>query len=77
VFRNYVLGENAAMLELLHQLGATQTYEENGVYRVDVPVPADVEDVPDTAGGRVFKAAAMGELALAGPTLGAPAATPS
>lgn len=65
VFRNYVLGENAAMLELLHQLGATQTYDVNGVYRVDVPVPEDFEAVPDTPGGRVFKAAAKGELALA------------
>jgi GNAT superfamily N-acetyltransferase len=71
VFRNYVLGENAAMLELLHDLGATQTYEADGVYRVDVPVPEDIANVPDTPGGRVFKAAARGELALAGPALGA------
>jgi ribosomal protein S18 acetylase RimI-like enzyme len=66
VFRNYVLADNAAMLELLDQLGARRTPEGGGVFRVDVPIPENPDDLPDTPGGRVFKAAASGRLDLVG-----------
>jgi GNAT superfamily N-acetyltransferase len=70
VFRNYVLADNAAMLELLAQLGSTQIDEGHGVYRVDVPLPENPDDLPDTPAGRVFRAAASGELEMLGGTTG-------
>jgi RimJ/RimL family protein N-acetyltransferase len=56
--RAYVLEENRPMLEILRGLGATVSHEEAGVLRVDAPVLADPEDIPDTPTGRVFKAVA-------------------
>ena len=56
-FRAYVLEENAPMLEILHEMGAV-TEHEGGFLRVDVPLPTDPEDLPDTPTGRVFAAVA-------------------
>ena len=57
-FRAYVLEENRPMLEILVGLGARVSREEAGVVRVDAPVLAEPEDIPDTPTGRVFKAVA-------------------
>jgi GNAT superfamily N-acetyltransferase len=59
VFRNYVLEENTAMLELLEDLGASRRLEEPGVYTVDMPLSSD-DDETDTPAGRVFRAVASG-----------------
>jgi GNAT superfamily N-acetyltransferase len=61
VFRNYVLAENTAMLELFDQLGG-ERHLEDSVYRVDLALPSAPEDLPDTPAGRVLKAAAHHEL---------------
>lgn len=60
-FRNYVLAENTAMLELFAQLGG-ERHPEGDVYRVDLALPSDPGDLPDTPAGRVFKAAARHQL---------------
>jgi GNAT superfamily N-acetyltransferase len=60
VFRNYVLAENTQMLDLFSELGATRELDEAGVYRVDMPVPEDIEDLPSTPAGKVFRAVAQG-----------------
>jgi GNAT superfamily N-acetyltransferase len=57
-FRAYVLEENAPMIGILHELGAT-TSHEGGFLRVDVPLPKDPADLPDTAVGAVFRAVAQ------------------
>jgi GNAT superfamily N-acetyltransferase len=51
-FRNYVLAENDAMLEIFRQLGGRIELDGPGLYRVDVPVPAPDEAQPDTPAGR-------------------------
>lgn len=58
VFRNYVLAENTGMLEIFADLGATERHVGHGVVEVDVPLPRDPQDLPDTPTGRVFKAVA-------------------
>lgn len=57
-FRGYVLEENQPALALLDGLGASSRRHEGGFVEVDVPLPEDPEDLPDTPAGRVFKAAA-------------------
>jgi hypothetical protein len=57
-FRAYVLTENRPMLDILRELGGTVEIEEPGMYRVDLPLFEDPEDLPDTPTGRVFKAVA-------------------
>lgn len=57
-FRAYVLGENHPMLEILRDLGATASHEEGSLLRVDVPLPEDPQDLPDTPTGRVLEAVA-------------------
>lgn len=54
-FRNYVLGQNRAMLEMFQELGADVAEEPFGVYRVDYPLPEDPEDLPDTPAGRAVR----------------------
>jgi RimJ/RimL family protein N-acetyltransferase len=61
-FRNYVLADNAAMLGLLDQLGAVRQELESGVYRVDLPLPEDPQDLPDTPRGRVLTEIARGNV---------------
>jgi GNAT superfamily N-acetyltransferase len=61
VFRNYVLAENTAMLDVFDALGGTRELETPGLYRVDLRVPAGDVPLPDTAAGRAFAAAARRE----------------
>jgi GNAT superfamily N-acetyltransferase len=51
-FRNYVLAENTAMLEIFRQLDGEVVRESAGLYRVDVPVPGPDDNHPDTPAGR-------------------------
>jgi GNAT superfamily N-acetyltransferase len=60
-FRGYVLAENAPMMDILKDLGATAV-QEGPLLRVDVPIPATADELPDTPTGRVFKSVAKGEL---------------
>lgn len=61
VFRSYVLDGNAAMLEVFDHLGAERELETSGLWRVDLPVPKQDEDLPDTGAGRAFLSAAREE----------------
>ncbi|HXJ65465.1 MAG TPA: hypothetical protein VNN79_17045, partial [Actinomycetota bacterium] len=56
-FRGYILEENVAVQELFTGLGAT-VHHEGPMARVDVPLPSDPADLPDTPTGRVFRAIA-------------------
>jgi GNAT superfamily N-acetyltransferase len=58
VFRNYVLADNDAMLELFDQLGATRQLMTRRVYEVDFGLPDEVADLPDTPAGRAVRALA-------------------
>lgn len=69
VFRNYVLAENAAMVALFDELGARRRFEGSGIYRIDFMLPAHPDDLPDTPAGRVFRAAARGDLPALYPAL--------
>jgi RimJ/RimL family protein N-acetyltransferase len=53
-FRAYVLADNTPMLRMLLDLGA-EVQREDGILRLDVPVPDDPETLPDTPTGRAFK----------------------
>jgi RimJ/RimL family protein N-acetyltransferase len=64
VFRNYVLDGNHAMLEVFDHLGATRELEATGLWRVDLPLPEDDADLPDSPAGRAFLAAARGQRRL-------------
>jgi RimJ/RimL family protein N-acetyltransferase len=64
VFRNYVLDGNHAMLEVFDHLGATRELEATGLWRVDLPLPEDEHDLPDSAAGRAFLEAARGQRRL-------------
>ena len=59
VFRNYVLTDNAAILELFEHLEMTRVDEGYGVYRVDAPLPADLDELRESPAGQVLKAAAV------------------
>lgn len=56
--RNYVLAENTAMLGVLDDLVASRTDEGHGVYRVDMALPADPDDLPGPAAASVLRASA-------------------
>ncbi len=58
VFRNYVLSTNTAMLEVFDNLGAERELETTGLWRVDLPLPEDEDDLPDSPAGRAFLTAA-------------------
>ncbi len=60
-FRADVLTENTPMVEILRDLGATVSHD-GSLLRVDVPIPASLEELPDTPTGRVFKSVARREL---------------
>lgn len=68
-FRNYVLAENSGMLQLFSDLGATRRDDGGGVFQVDLALPLDIEDLPDTPTGRVLKAAARRQLPALDPSL--------
>lgn len=55
VFRNYVLDGNDAMLEVFDHLGATREREADGLWRVDLDVPDEVDDLPESGAGRAFR----------------------
>jgi RimJ/RimL family protein N-acetyltransferase len=61
-FRAYVREDNDAMLRIFRDLGAEVGCADTGVCRLDIPVPADPETLPDTPTGRVFKAVAARSL---------------
>jgi GNAT superfamily N-acetyltransferase len=56
-FRAYVMADNAPMMEILQGLGATVAHE-GSLLRVDTPIPASPDELPDTPTGRVFKSVA-------------------
>lgn len=60
-FRNYVLAENTAMLEIFEQLGGVRVYEGGGVFRIDVDLPERFEE-PVSSARDVLRAAARGVL---------------
>jgi len=57
MFRAYVLAENQAIQDVFAGLGATM-HHEGPMLRVDVPLPDDPANLPDTPTGLVFKAVA-------------------
>lgn len=57
-FRAYVLAENRPMLALFRELEATPVPDGAGLLRVDLEIPEDPDDLPDTPVGRVFKGVA-------------------
>lgn len=65
VFRHYVLAGNEAMLEVLHELGASGELEADGVWQVDLQLPQRPSDLPDSPAGRTFMAAAKEHVRLA------------
>lgn len=60
--RNYVLEQNASMLEVLDGLGARRVRVEPGVWQVDVDVPEPTGDLPGSPVGRLFRAISTGAL---------------
>jgi RimJ/RimL family protein N-acetyltransferase len=64
VFRNYVLADNTAMLDVFDQLGAERELEADHLWRVDLALPEHERDLPDSAAGRAFMAAARDGLRL-------------
>lgn len=56
-FRAFVLESNAPMRSILRDLGA-RAEREGSSLRVDVTLPANAEDLPDTPAGRVFRSVA-------------------
>jgi GNAT superfamily N-acetyltransferase len=56
-FIAYVLHENAPMMRIFFDLGG-QAETDGDVLRVEVPVPEDPQDFPNTAAGRSFRAIA-------------------
>jgi RimJ/RimL family protein N-acetyltransferase len=56
-FRAYVLSENQPIQDVFAGLGATSVHE-GPMLRVDVPLPDDPKDLPDTPTGQVFRAVA-------------------
>jgi GNAT superfamily N-acetyltransferase len=55
VFRNYVRTDNAIMLEVFDQLGATRQRCSTDVYEVDSALPDDPAQLPDTPAGRAIR----------------------
>ena len=65
VFRNYVLDGNHAMLDVFDQLGAERELETDGLWRVDLRVPDDEAQIPNSPAGRAFLGVARGDRTLA------------
>ena len=65
VFRNYVLDGNTQMLEVFDHLGADRQLETDGLWRVDLAVPEEEAQLPDSPAGRAFVEIARGERRLA------------
>jgi RimJ/RimL family protein N-acetyltransferase len=60
-FRNYVLAENAPMLQLFDELGAERQPLDGHVHVVDLILPEHLDELPDTPSGRAIRALAGGE----------------
>lgn len=60
-FRSYVLDGNHAMLEVFDHLGGRRQRENETMWRVDLPLPDRIEELPDSAAGRAFLGAARGQ----------------
>lgn len=60
--RGYVLAQNHQMLRIFDHLETRRVLEGDGTYRVDLSLPADPDQLPDTPPARVFKAVVRGEL---------------
>ena len=60
--RAWVLGDNEWMLTLLRDTGAPAGTWEAGVLEVDIPLPADPDDLYETPAPLVLKAVASGEI---------------
>jgi GNAT superfamily N-acetyltransferase len=56
VFRNYVLADNATMLGMFEELGATSERIDRRVLQVDFELPDDIDTLPDTPAGRAMRA---------------------
>ncbi|MCA1784329.1 MAG: GNAT family N-acetyltransferase [Intrasporangiaceae bacterium] len=65
VFRNYVLDGNTQMLEVFDHLGADRQLETDGLWRVDLAVPEEEAQLPDSPAGRAFVEIARGQRRLA------------
>lgn len=61
VFRNYVLEGNHAMLEVFDHLGGIRTRENDSLWRIDLPLPSTLDELPDSAAGKAFLTAARGQ----------------
>ena len=59
-FVAHVLVQNAPMVKLFTELGATVALEDAGVLAVRMPLPRRPEDLPDSPAGRVFREVARG-----------------
>ncbi len=64
VFRSYVLDGNHAMLEVFDNLGAVRELETEGLWRVDLAVPDEDSQVPDSPAGKAFGEVARGQRRL-------------
>lgn len=64
-FRSYVLDGNRSMLEVFDHLGAHRERETDGLWRVDLDVPEDENDVPESGAGRAFLELARRQRTLA------------
>lgn len=64
-FRSYVLADNTMMLRVFDDLGAQRTRDAAGPWRVDLALPEDERDVPDSPVGRAFLRIAHDEHVLA------------
>lgn len=66
-FRAYVLQDNTAFLDYLHDLGGAEEQAQEGMMVMEMPVRATAEDLPDTeAADRARRAAACLERAESG-----------
>jgi GNAT superfamily N-acetyltransferase len=59
-FRNYVLAENTAMLEIVDEVGAERIDEGDGVYRVDYTLPDKLDELPGPVPARILRDIARG-----------------
>lgn len=58
-----VLSQNDPVINWLHEVGAAPGQWSSGVLEVDIPLPADVEELERSPLPEVFRATATGELA--------------
>ncbi|MFN2464575.1 MAG: N-acetyltransferase family protein [Candidatus Dormibacteria bacterium] len=61
-FRMFVLGENQAMMGLLHEAGAAPDGVHDGLFKMHVDLPERAEELEYSAAPRILKVAAEGRL---------------